>query len=250
MASCKYILKEIFDLLLPCLSSTYNSCFLECYLPSELKSGDISHSLKKIMLSTRNCKPITGLSSVSKIFKQLMHESVISIAECFLSPLLCGFRKDHNTRNALLKFLETCKATIDNGGITDTLLMDLSKAFDILNHELLLAKLQTYGFGRSTLKLFHSYLSNSRRKVRINGAYSTRRETNLGVPQGSVLGSLIFNIFIADIFYLMSGSNICNYADDTILYSCDREVKNVITKLELSANYLAKQFPEKLYAIK
>ena len=74
---------------------------------------------------------------------------------------------------------------------------------------------------------------------KMNGSYSTWRETNLGAPQGSVLGSLIFYIFIAGIFYLMNGSNICNFANDTIWYSCDREVKNVITRLELSANHLA-----------
>ena len=108
-----------------------------------------------------------------------------------------------------------------------------------LNHELLIAKLHTYGFGRSALKLFHRYLSNRRQKVKINGLYSTKRETNLGVPQDSVLGPFLFNIYIADIFYLMNGTNICNYTDDTTLYSCACEVKNVITKLEQNAKHLA-----------
>ena len=82
--------------------------------------------------------------------------------------------------------------------------------------------------------------------VKINGSYSTLRKTNFGLSQGSVLGPLLFNIFIADMFYLMNGSNICNYADDTTLYSCDHKVKTVITKLEQSANHLAKWFPENL----
>ena len=133
---------------------------------------------------------------------------------------------------------------MDNVGLAGELLMDLSKAFDSLKHELLLAKLYTYGFGGSSLKLFHSYLSNRRQRVKINGLYNTRRETNLGVPQGSVLGPLLFNIYVANTFYLMNGTTICNYADDTTLYSCDCEVKNVIKKLEQSTNHLAKWFPE------
>ena len=70
-----------------------------------------------------------------------MYEQVMPFVECFLSPLLCGFRKGYNTQHALLKFLETCKITMDNGGFAGALLMDLSKAFDSLNHELLIAKL-------------------------------------------------------------------------------------------------------------
>ena len=239
------VLKENSDLFLPYLSSTYNTCILENFFPTELKSGDISSLYKKDdVFNKKNYRPITVLSSVSKIFERLMYEQIIPFAECFLSPLLCGFRKGYNAQHALLKFSETCKAAIDKGGFAGALLMDLSKAFDSLNHELLLAKMYAYGFSRSALTLIHSYLSNRKQRVKINGSYSTWRETNLGVPQGSVLGPLLFNIYITDLFHLMNGTEICNYADDTTLYSCDREVKNVITKLEQNANHLITWFPE------
>ncbi len=165
-------------------------------------------------------------------------------AECFLSPLLCGFRKGYNTQHALLKFLETCKATMDSGGFAGAVLMDLSKAFDCLNHELLLAKLHAYGFSKSALTLIHSYLSNRRQRVKINGSFSAWKDTNLGVPQGSVLGPLLFNIYINDIFLLMNGTEICNYADDTTIYSCGYDIRNIIIKLEQDANHLATWFPE------
>ena len=198
------------------MSSTYNTCILENFFPTELKSGDISSLYKKDdVFNKKNYRPITVLSSVSKIFERLMYEQIIPFAECFLSPLLCGFWKGYNAQHALLKFSETCKAAIDKGGFAGALLMDLSKAFDSLNHELLLAKMYAYGFSRSALTLIHSYLSNRKQRVKINGSYSTWRETNLGVPQGSVLGPLLFNIYITDLFHLMNGTEICNYADDT-----------------------------------
>ena len=80
-----------------------------------------------------------------------MYEQMMPFAECFLSPLLCGFQKGYNTQHALLKLLETRKITMDNGGFAGALLMDLSKAFDCLNNEELLAKLHAYGFSRSAL---------------------------------------------------------------------------------------------------
>ena len=211
------VLKENSDLLLPHLVSTYNSCISESDFPSELKAGDISSLFKKDdAFSKKNFRPITVLSSVSKIFERLMYEQVMPFVECFLSPLLCGFRKGYNTQHALLKFLETCKITMDNGGFAGALLMDLSKAFDCLNHELLIAKLHAYGFSRSALALIHSYLSNRRQRVKINGSFSTWKNTNLGVPQGSVLGPLLFNIYINDIFLLMNGTEICNYVGNLL----------------------------------
>ena len=133
---------------------------------------------------------------------------------------------------------------MDSGGVAGAVLMDLSKAFDCLNHELLLAKLHAYGFSKSALTLIHSYLSNRRQRVKINGSFSTWKDTNLGVPQGSVLGPLLFNIYINDIFLLMNGTEICNYADDTTIYSCGYDIRNIIMKLEQDANHLATWFPE------
>ena len=124
-----------------------------------------------------------------------MYEQILPFAEYFLSPLPCGFRKGYDTQHAFPKSLENCKAAINNGGFAGALLMDLSRTFDSLNHELLLAKLHAYGFSRNVLTLVHSYLSDRKQRARINDSYSTWRETNLGAPKGSVLGPLLLLIY-------------------------------------------------------
>ena len=108
-----------------------------------------------------------------------MYEQVLPSAKFFLSPLLCGFQIGYNTQHALLRFLEGCKAAMNDGGFAGALLMDHSKASNSLNHELLLVKLHAYGFSRSALALIHSYLSNRRQRVKTNGSYSTWRETRV-----------------------------------------------------------------------
>ena len=120
--------------------------------------------------------------------------------------------------------------------------MDLSKAFDCLNHELLIAKLSAYGFSRSALKLIHCYLNERQQRVKINGSFSTSKQTSLGVPQGSVLGPLLFNIYINDFFYLVKDTEICNYADYTTIFACGSDLGSILESLEGDAALLSLWF--------
>ena len=117
-------------------------------------------------------------------------------------------------------------------GIVGTVLMDLSKAYECIPHDLLIAELEAYGFHRKALRLSYSYLSNRIQRVKIGSTYSSPIRSSICVPQGSVLGPLLFNVFINDLFYRDLASEICNFADDTTIYSCDANIDSVIIKLE------------------
>ena len=110
--------------------------------------------------------------------------------------------------------------------------MDLSKAFDTINHQLLIAKLHAYGFSTDALELILSYLSNRWQRVKINATFSSWTELIQGVPQGSVLGPILFNIYINDLFFLLTEINVCNFADDTTPFVCDNDLETVLNKLE------------------
>ena len=128
--------------------------------------------------------------------------------------------------------LEKCKLSIDNKGFAGGALMDLSKAFDTINHQLLLAKLHVYGFNKQALAIICSYLSNRKQRIKINNVFSSWKDLILGVPQGSVLGLLLFNIYLNDLFFFLKDVGICNFADDTTTYISDESLENVLKSLE------------------
>ena len=208
------------------------------------KAGEISSLFKGLdAFIKKNYRPITVLSSVSKIYERVLEKQTKSHALSFLSPLLCEFREGYGTQHALLRLTETCTKTLDKGGFAGALLMDLSKAFDCLNHELLIAILSAYGFSSNPLRLIHSYLSERKQRVKINGSFSTWRETMIGVPQCSVLGPLLFNIYLNDLFMFVKDAQICNYADDSTIYACDGNFEGVIATLGSDALKITEWFP-------
>ena len=145
---------------------------------------------------------------------------MLPLVQSFLSSLLCGFREGYSTQHALLRLIETCNKSIDSGGIAGVVLKDLLKAFDCLDHELLIAKLNAYGFNRSASLFVRSYLDSRKQMVRLNGSFNMWTKTSLGVPQGSVLGPLLINIYLNDLSLFPEETEVCNYEDDTSIYTC------------------------------
>ena len=122
------------------------------------------------------------------------------------------------------------------------LLTDLSKAFDCLNHELLIAKLNAYGFTLPALKLIHNYLSNRKQRVRVNDSYSLWQDILFGILEGSILVPLLFNIFLANLCFTFNNIEIANYPDDTMSYAVSDNIDDLISSLEKSSKDPAKWF--------
>ena len=185
-----------------------------CY-PEDLKLAEVSPVFKKKDdLNKENYRPISVLSHVSKVFERVMYQQIEDFMKDKLSNLLIGFRKNHNTQHCLTSLLERWKKTLDKGGYIFAIFMDLSKALDTLNYILLIAKLGAYGFDAKALYYIKSYLDNRKQRVRVNNNFSSWQEIIAGVQQGSILGPLLFNIFVNDLLLSVSTSNLSNYADD------------------------------------
>ena len=143
-----------------------------------------------------------------------MFKQISEYFEPILSKFQCGFRKGFSAQHCLLAMLEKWKSAVDNKRNFSALLTDLSKAFDCLPYDLLLAKLNAYGFSLPPLRLVQSYLSNRKQRTKINSEFSSWEEILFAIPQGSTLGPLLFNIFLCDLFFIMNDVEFASYADD------------------------------------
>ena len=125
--------------------------------------------------------------------------------DTLLSKYQCGFRKGFNAQHGLVSMIEKWKESVDSGGVFGALMTDLSKAFDCLHHELLVAKLDAYRFDIKSVKLIRQYLSRRKRRANVGNAYSSWKEIFYRIPQESILGPITFNIFLCDLFYFLEG---------------------------------------------
>ena len=150
--------------------------------------ADLTHIHKADDTTNKNnYRNVSLLPVVSKIFEKIMQRQISAYLEEYLSPFLCGYRKGFSAQHALLAMLEKWRISLDKGGYGGGVLMDLSKAFDTLNLELLIAKLYAYGFDKKAVLLIKSYLTDRWQRTKINTSYSSWYELLIGVPQGSVL---------------------------------------------------------------
>ena len=167
-----------------------------------------------------------------------MYSQLSAYFDEIFSKYQYGFRKGYSTQECFLALLEKWKTAVEKGKVFWALLTDLSKAFDCLNRELLIAKLNAYGFTLPALKLVYDYFSDRNQKTRVNNSYSTWFKILFVVPQGSILGPLLFNIFLADLFFILNKIDIANYADGNTPYISSNDVNGLIKSLEEASKEL------------
>ena len=146
--------------------------------------------------------------------------------------------KGYSAQHCLLVMIEKFKEAIDGEDKFGALLSDFSKTFDCINHQLLIVKIDSYGVSSMSTKIIFSYLSNRIQRTKIKNSFNKRSNILHGVPQGSNLGLLLFNIDLTDLFCECDERNIASYADDTPPYTCGTDTQSVIAELQITANKL------------
>ena len=166
-------------------------------------------------------RPVSVLTALSKLYEKVLFDQIYEAFYWRLSPNLSGFLKGHSCCTALLKLTEDWRACLDRREAVAAVAIDLSKAFDSVCHPLLLAKLKAYGFTHDALEIMTAYLIGRRQRVKLDGVHSTWRTIKTGVPQGSLLGPLLFNMYVNDLNYFITNTSLRLYADDTTQYASD-----------------------------
>ena len=220
-----------------------NSAIYGCKFPDEIKLTKLIPVYKNDDSNSKeNYRPISFLPAVSKAYERILKDHISPYFHEIRSSILFGFRAGYGTQHVLIRLLEKWRRCLDRSRLVGTILMDLSKAYDCLLHDLLIAKLAAYRLDISSLSLLYSYLNNRYQRVEIGSHRITARKIKIGVPQGSVLGPLLFNIFANDICLINLGLEICNFVDDNTLYSCGHDLQEIVTNLENDLCKLLKWF--------
>ena len=220
------IVQHAADELVNPLTHIYNTSLNTGVVPSALKISKVIAIFKKgDTEEPGNYRPISLLSIFDKLLEKLIHCRLMNFLNNnnVLNNNQFGFRSKHSTTLALLELVDTLYKNLDGKQIVAGIYLDLKKAFDTVDHNILLRKLYVCGIRGNTLNWFQSYLSNRQQYVTVNGCTSHHKPVRYGVPQGSVLGPLLFLLYINDINIAVEGEKLKLYADDTNLFLNDSD---------------------------
>jgi hypothetical protein len=217
------LVKKTAHLICRPLSKLYNNCMRDGIFPSIFKTGKVTPIYKKENKECiENYRPVSILPLFGKIFEKIIYNRLYAFltAKGILHDEQFGFRKRHSTAHALHKSVESISNNLENGRHVLGVFIDLSKAFDTLDHSILLKKLEIYGIRGSAHSLIASYLTDRRQYVQFNNTSSDTLAIKYGVPQGSILGPLLFLIYMNDIVNCFNDENVrfVLYADDTNIF--------------------------------
>ena len=218
------------------LSLIINESFLSGVFPEKMQLAKVIPLFKKgCPMTVSNYRPISLLSVFSKISEKLMYKRLYNFLEFFkiLYNLQFGFRASHSINHALISLTESIKNTLDDKKFGCAIFLDLQKAFDTVNHQILLNKLQHYGIRGTALQWLKSYLGCRSQYVSVNGHNSSHLSVSCGVPQGSVLGPLLFLLYINNLPNSSRKLSFYLFADDTNIYfesSSVKQLQKVVNK--------------------
>ena len=222
-----------------------NKCIQQSIFPDRMKMANITPLYKKKdKLNKDNFRSVNLLIALSKIVEKLLANQIYEHMQCFFHEYLSGFRKGHGCHDILTRMTEDWRQALDNGKTVGIMAIDLSKAFDCMPHGLLIAKAHAYGFSLNACKLLKSYLVNRKQRVKIGETLSEWTNNVKGVPQGSILGPLLFNVFINDLLFHDVRSKVYNYADDNTLCYIGNDIDEIKRHFQVDCNMAMKWFNE------
>ena len=231
------VLKSCTDVLAPLIANLANLSFREGCFPCQFKQAQVTPLLKKAGLDENdpsNYRPISNLNTIRKIIERLSLKRLLPHVASTgnFSPLQSAYRKKHSTETALLKILDDVYRIIDSKHAAVLIGLDLSAAFDTIDHSMLISRLQgTFGVTGMALEWIQSYLSHRTQFVKVGSEQSTASPLSVGVPQGSVLGPFLFSIYVSPISDVISSYGIKYhlYADDTQLYTAVKSGNDTVS---------------------
>ena len=218
------LLKECANQIVSPLSHLFNLSLSTKELPSDwLRANVVPIFKKKDKSCVENYRPVSLLCVCSKVMERAIFNTIFPAIQGELHHLQHGFVKGRSTVSQLLSVYQEVSCVLDKAGQVDLVYLDFSKAFDSVSHKLLLHKLQSFGFHSNLLEWFNSYLRNRQQRVVVEGSSSEWRPVVSGVPQGSVLGPLLFLLYINDMPSSVQHSTVALFADDS---KCFKSIKN------------------------
>ena len=219
------------ELTYPITNLVNNSISMSTF-PDQLKCAELSPLYKKEdNLNRNNFRPVSILTGISKLYESVVNDRLLEFFSRLFRDLIGAFRKGYSCQSLLVKCIDNWKSALDKQHYIGALFMDLSKAFDCLPHGLIIAKLHAYGLKLPACNLLFSYLHGRKQRVKISNSRSSWTLLTKGVPQGSILGPLLFNIFMNDLFLFIEKCHLYNYADDNSLDSSSENLTDVLYNL-------------------